>query len=686
MADTGVPPSVRKRVAELREAIEHHDRRYYVLDDPEITDAAYDRMFRELQELEREHPRLVIPDSPTQRVGGQPATAFDQVRHGIPMLSLDNAFSDDEVAAFVSRIHDRLDLAGELDFIAEPKLDGLAVTVVFEGGAFVRGATRGDGTTGEDITANLRTVNSIPLRLKGDGWPARMELRGEVFMPRAGFEALNLRQAEAGERTFANPRNAAAGSLRQLDPAVTARRPLRAFFYGWGEVDGELPWRRQAEALARIDAWGLPVCPEHELVTGLDGLVGYYHALERRREALRYDIDGVVYKVDRVDLQRELGFVARAPRWAIAHKFAAEEATTTLVAVDFQVGRTGALTPVARLEPVLVGGVTVSNATLHNMDEVERKGVRLGDTVVVRRAGDVIPEVVRVIEEKRPARAKRVKLPVHCPVCGAEVEREEDKAVARCSGGISCPAQRTAALLHFASRRAMDIDHLGERIVEQLVQGGHVHDPADLYDLSAGFLAGLERMGEKSAANLVASIDASREPELARFLFALGIREVGEATARAIAAHFGTLDRIVAATADELVEVADVGPVVARHVETFFRQPHNGEVLDRLTAVLDIRPLSVERKASSDVLAGLTFVLTGTLDSMTRDEAKDALVALGAKVSGSVSRKTSFVVVGKDAGSKADKAGSLAVRTLDEAGFRDLLERARAGMAPGLPL
>jgi DNA ligase (NAD+) len=505
-------------------------------------------------------------------------------------------------------------------------------------------------------------------------------------MPRAGFEAMNQRQVEAGERTFANPRNAAAGSLRQLDPSVTAHRPLAAFFYGWGEVAGDLSWKRQGEALKRFNAWGLPVCPEYKVVSGLDGLTGYYRMIERRRDTLPYDIDGVVYKVDRVDLQRELGFVARAPRWAIAHKFAAEEAITTLHAVDFQVGRTGALTPVARLKPVLVGGVTVSNATLHNMDEVERKGVRIGDTVVVRRAGDVIPEVVRVIEEKRPPRAKRIKLPEHCPVCGAEVEREADKAIARCSGGISCPAQRSAALLHFASRRAMDIDGLGERIVEQLVQGGHVSDPADLYELEGEFLAGLDRMGEKSAANLVASIAATRQPGLARFLFALGIREVGEATARALAAHFGKFERVAEASEEELLEIADVGPVVARHVATFFRQPHNIEVMKRLKRVLEIQPLAVERKTSSDVLAGMTFVLTGTLADMTRDEAKDALMALGAKVSGSVSKKTHYVVVGTDAGSKADQARALGISMLDEPAFLDLLEQARAGKSPGLQL
>ncbi len=677
-----VPKSIRARVEALRTAIEHHNHRYHVLDDPEIDDAEFDRLFRELQALESEHPSVVTPESPTQRVGAAPVSAFDTVEHAVAMLSLDNAFADEEVAAFVKRIRDRLDLRGELEFVAEPKLDGLAVTLVYGSGRLVRGATRGDGTTGEDITANLRTVKGIPLRLLGKGWPKTLEVRGEVYMPRDGFEAMNRRQAEAGEKTFANPRNAAAGSLRQLDPSITARRPLAAFFYGWGVVAGDLPWKRQAEALTRFRDWGLPVCREFRVVKGERGLIEYYHSIERRRNELAYDIDGVVYKVDRVDLQRELGFVARAPRWAIAHKFAAEERTTKLLAVDFQVGRTGAVTPVARLEPVLVGGVTVSNATLHNMDEVERKDVRVGDTVVVRRAGDVIPEVVRVLPEKRKRGARKVKLPATCPICGAEVEREADKAVARCSGGISCPAQRSAAVLHFASRRALDIDGLGERIVEQLVQNGWVKSPADLYSLDAERLTSLDRMGEKSAANLVAAIDASRKPPLGRFVFALGIRDVGEATADALAAHFGSLDALRNADEDALLEVADVGPVVAAHVATFFRQPHNEEVLDRLTEVLTIGEMDTARSERSDVLAGMTFVLTGTLGAMTRDDARDRLTALGAKVSGSVSKKTSFVVVGDDAGSKLDKARELGVTTLDQRAFLRLLTDAESGKRP----
>ncbi len=682
-----IPEKARARASELRQQLEHHNYRYYVLDDPEVSDAEYDRLFRELQVLETEHPGLVDPDSPTQRVGARPAEQFDSISHAVPMLSLDNAFDDESVLAFEQRIRDRLDLAGEIDFVAEPKLDGLAVTLRYENGKLVSGATRGDGSTGENITSNLRTLRSIPLHLRGDGWPDVVEVRGEVFMPRKGFEAMNRRQAEAGEKVFANPRNAAAGSLRQLDPRITASRPLEIFCYGWGEVSGPEPWARQSEAMERFRQWGLRVCPQLQRVTGVQGLIAYYLDIAARRSALAYDIDGVVYKVDRTDLQRELGFVARAPRWAIAHKFPAEEAQTRLLEVDFQVGRTGALTPVARLEPITVGGVTVSNATLHNMDEIERKDVRIGDLVVVRRAGDVIPEVARVILEMRPPKARKVKLPSHCPVCGSEVDRQEGEAVARCSGGLACAAQRVAAILHFAQRRALDIEGLGEKIVEQLVSKDLVHDPADLFALDVGTLAALERMGEKSAANLVAEFKRLTDAplDLGRFLFALGIREVGEATALALARHFGSLEAVAAADEDALLAVPDVGPVVAGHVATFFRQPENIKVLEKLTAA-GVRSDKVEVRAQAQggALEGLTFVLTGTLSGMTRDEAKDALMGLGAKVSGSVSAKTHYVVAGADAGSKLKKAESLGVTVLDEAGLMEVLAAAgRGGTPPG---
>lgn len=687
MAEKPVTEKAQRRAAELREAIEHHNFRYYVLDDPEISDAQWDTLFRELVALEARYPALADPDSPTQRIGAAPADGFTPVTHRVPMLSLDNAFDDDEVLAFEKRMRDRLDLAGAIEFIAEPKLDGLAVSLVYERGRFVRGATRGDGMTGENITANLRTLRSVPLKLRGAGWPATFEVRGEVFMPKHGFEALNRRQADAGDKLFANPRNAAAGALRQLDPAITASRPLELFCYGWGEVAGDLPWHRQSGALACFREWGLRVCPEATRVDGVDALLAYYRALAERRADLPYEIDGVVYKVDRVDLQRELGFVSRAPRWAIAHKYPAEEAITKLHAVDFQVGRTGALTPVARLEPVLVGGATVSNATLHNIDEVNRKDVRIGDTVVVRRAGDVIPEVVRVLIDKRPPRARRVDLPSHCPVCGSEIIRDEGEAVARCSGGLGCAAQRVGALIHFSGRRALDIEGLGDKLVEQLVANGLVQDPADLFALDVATLAALERMGEKSAGNLVGELERLRAApvELGRLLFALGIREVGEATAQALARHFGSLAAVAAADVDELLEVPDVGPVVAAHVAAFFRQEENKKVLKKLAAAgLRATETDPQARSAGGVLDGLTVVLTGTLPGMTRDEAKDALTALGASVSGSVSKKTSFVVVGADAGSKHDKAVSLGVAVVEGADFPALLDAARRGERPVL--
>ena len=664
-----------KRIGDLRRQIERHDYRYYVLDDPEVTDAAYDALMRELRELEAAHPDLVTPESPTQRVAGRPAAGFPEVVHALPMLSLDNAFSEDDLREFDRRVRERLDVE-RVDYSAEPKIDGLAISVRYEAGVYVRAATRGDGTRGEDVTANVRTIAALPLRLQGDPPPV-LEVRGEVYMARASFERLNARAAAAGEKTFANPRNAAAGSLRQLDPAVTASRALDVFFYGVGETGD---WRapdRHSGVIAALRNFGLRTCPDATVVEGLDGCLGYYDRIGRARADLDYDIDGVVYKVDRLDWQRELGYVARAPRWAIAHKFPAQEEVTQVQDVDFQVGRTGALTPVARLKPVFVGGVTVSNVTLHNMDELERKDVRIGDTVVVRRAGDVIPEVVRVLVERRPADARRVRLPKTCPVCGSHVTRDEGEAVARCSGGLVCSAQRREALLHFASRRAMDVDGLGERIVEQLVESGRVQTPADLYGLTADELASLERMGAKSAANLVEAIAASRRTSLARFLYALGIRDVGEATALALANHFGRLDALMAASYEDIQQVRDVGPVVARHVRDFFDEPHN------LAVIASLRRAGVEWPEGDPApstpvegpLTGEVLVITGTLASMTRDQARDAARAAGATVTDSVSRKTTLLVAGTEAGSKLRKANDLGVRVADEREFLALLGR-----------
>jgi DNA ligase (NAD+) len=565
---------VARRARELRELIETHNYRYYVLDDPEISDAQFDALMRELQQIEAGHPELVEPDSPTQRVGGLPSREFREVVHAVPMLSLDNAFTGQDILDFDRRARERLDVE-QIAYSAEPKIDGLAITLRYEEGRLVQAATRGDGSRGEDVTVNVRAIRSVPLQLRGRRLPLVLEARGEVFMTRRSFDALNLRQAERGDKTFANPRNAAAGSLRQLDPAITAERSLDLFFYGVGAIEGWETPARHSEVLAGLREFGLRTCPEIDVVAGAAGCLGYYERLGGRRDQLAYDIDGVVYKVDRLDWQRDLGFVARAPRWAVAHKFPAQEETTVVNEVQFYVGRTGALTPVAHVAPVFVGGVTVSNITLHNMDEVARKDVRVGDTVVVRRAGDVIPEIVRVIPEKRPRDARSVKLPERCPVCDSHVVRTEGEAVARCSGGLVCAAQRLAAIRHFASRRAMDIDGLGERLVEQLIASGRVTTPADLYTLETAELAGLERMGPKSAANLVAALEQSKQTTLPRFLYALGIRDVGEATALALAEHFGDLELLQAATFDDIQQVRDVGPIVAAHVREFFDEERN---------------------------------------------------------------------------------------------------------------
>ena len=661
------------RAAQLRDQIAQHDYRYYVLDDPSIADADYDRLMQELRALESAHPELIAPDSPTQRVSGTPSAAFGEVVHQVPMLSLDNAFSEEDVRAFDRRIHERLGRSGELDYVAEPKLDGLAVSVIYRQGLLERAATRGDGVRGEDVTPNVRTIRAVPQRLLGAA-PPLFEARGEVFMTVAGFERMNERARERGEKVFVNPRNAAAGSLRQLDPRITAARPLSAFFYGLGALEGVPPPEDQQALLELLRARGLPVSPETRTVRGIDGCLAYYRSVGERRNSLPYQIDGVVYKLDSRADQERLGFLSRAPRWAIAHKFPADEAFTVVKGIEFQVGRSGALTPVARLEPVFVSGVTVSNVTLHNIDEVHRKDVRVGDTVVVRRAGDVIPEVVSVVQDKRPARTVPIELPERCPVCHSRVLRAAGEAVARCTGGFTCRAQRQESLRHFASRRALDIEGLGDKLIEQLVEHDVVRTPADLYALTANQLAELERMGEKSAGNLVAAIDRSRRTTLPRLLYGLGIREVGEATALSLARHFGTLERLMSADEAAIQQVPDVGPVVAAHVAAFFASDDHRRVIKALREQGVTWPdISAPRGAPG--LSGRTFVITGTLAAMTREQAEEALTARGAKVSGSVSRKTSFVIAGSEAGSKLAKARQLGVAVLDEPQFLELLER-----------
>jgi len=666
------PEKIARRAAALREQINYHNYRYYVLDNPEIPDAEYDKLFRELQDLERRYPELVTPDSPTQRVGAAPLQEFGEVKHILPMLSLDNAFSEEEVSAFDRRVREGLKLE-QIEYAAEPKLDGLAVSLLYEEGLLMRGATRGDGYTGEDITQNVRTIPSVPLRLMGEGYPRLLEVRGEVYMTKKGFHELNTRQEAQGEKIFANPRNAAAGSLRQLDPRVTAARPLEICCYGAGQVEGgQLPDRHGA-ILDRFQEWGLRVSAERAVVKGVEACLRYFAGMGEKRAALPYEIDGVVYKVDSLDQRRKLGFVARAPRWAVAHKFPAEEALTKVLGIDVQVGRTGALTPVARLEPVTVGGVTVSNATLHNEDEVHRKDVRVGDAVIIRRAGDVIPEVVSVVKEQRPAGTRIFHMPKHCPICDSEVVRVEGEAAARCSGGLYCPAQRKEAIRHFASRRAMDIEGLGDKLVDQLVEKDLVRDAAGLYGLDLEDIVDLERMGRKSAENLLAALEKSKATTLARFLYALGIREVGEATAQALAQYFGDLDAIAHADEDALQAVPDIGPVVAQQIAAFFHEHHNREVIRNLQAA-GIHWPKVARRVQASPLAGKTFVLTGTLAAMTRDEAKARLQGLGAKVTGSVSAKTDYVVAGEEPGSKLDKARALNVAVVNEREFLKLLE------------
>jgi len=673
----GAERQAAERVAVLRELLERYNHRYHVLDDPEVPDAEYDRLMLELKGIENDHPQLRSADSPTQRVGAAPVAAFGAVRHRVPMLSLDNAFSDEEVRDFDRRVRERLKTTEPVRYSAEPKLDGLAFSAIFDEGIFVQGATRGDGETGEDVTQNLRTIAALPLKLRaatpGAAVPRVLEVRGEVFMPVAGFERFNQQAVARGEKPYVNPRNAAAGSLRQLDSRMTAARPLDLFIYGVGYVEGvELP-TRHTELLQQLKLWGFKICPQSRAVESVDDCLEYYRSLGAARAGLPYQIDGVVYKVDDMELQRRLGFIARAPRWALAHKFPAEEALTTVLNIEFQIGRTGALTPVARLEPVFVGGVTVSNATLHNMDELERKDVRVRDTVVIRRAGDVIPEVVRVMTERRVLPTPDLTLlPARCPVCDSPVLRAADEAVARCSGGRRCAAQRREELIHFASRRAMDIQGLGEKLVDQLVERDWVKSPADLFDLTAERLATLDRIGEKSARKLAAAIVAAKRTTLPRFLYALGIRDVGEATAANLAAYVGDLDALRRALPEEIQSVPDVGPVVAANVAAWFADGENAIIVDRLMACGVSWPDVVKVKGGS--LEGKVFVLTGTLSGMTRDAAQEAITARGGKVSGSVSKKTDYVVAGADAGSKLSKAQTLNITILDEAGLLNLLK------------
>ncbi|SEM18844.1 NAD-dependent DNA ligase LigA [Halomonas daqiaonensis] len=676
---TQADPQILDEVTHLRAELDDANYRYYVLDEPRLTDADYDRRLRRLQELEDAYPDLVTPDSPTQRVGAAPDAGFPEVEHAVPMLSLDNASNEEEIKAFVRRVADRLEAHGEpLAFCCEPKLDGAAVSLVFEQGMLVSGATRGDGRTGEGITSNLRTLRSIPLRLRGDAPPELLEVRGEVIMSHQGFEALNERARESDGKVFANPRNAAAGSLRQLDPRVTATRPLEFSAYQVARIEPEQGDASHSQLMARLGDYGFRTSQELAVVEGAEGIIDYCRRLGEKRDGLGYDIDGVVIKIDNLRLQRELGFVARAPRWAIAFKFPAQEETTRLNDVEFQVGRTGAITPVARLEPVSVAGVTVANATLHNADEIDRLGVMIGDTVAIRRAGDVIPQVIRVLEEYRPADARVIEFPEHCPACGSDIEHLEGEVVARCSGGLYCPAQRKEALKHLASRRALDIDGLGDKLIDQLVERDWVRTPADLFRLEAERLAELPRMGKKSSENLVAALEKAKKTTLARFIFALGIREVGEATAVNLARHFGRLEALMEADIETLEAVEDVGPVVAAHVHTFFRQPHNRETIDDLIACgLSWKEEEVGERPQP--LAGQSWVLTGTLESMTRDEGKARLQALGAKVAGSVSRKTACVVAGEAAGSKLEKAEQMGVEVIDEATFLERLGKWEKG-------
>jgi DNA ligase (NAD+) len=665
------PTNLADRYAFLQTQLARLEHAYYALDNPEVPDSEYDRLYRELLEIEALHPEWITADSLSQRVGGTPLKEFDSVTHAVPMLSLNNAFEDAELIAFDRRCREGLQV-NHVDFAGELKFDGLAISLRYEHGSLVRAATRGDGANGEDVTANIKTIRAIPLKLIGKNIPAVLEVRGEVFMYLKDFQKMNEQAVALGEKEFANPRNAAAGSLRQLDSKITAKRPLSFFAYGLGALEPQswLP-KTHEELLNAYVKLGLPVCSERRVLKSVEEILSFYNEIGAKRDSLPYDIDGVVYKVNSFAQQAKLGFVSRAPRFALAHKFPAQEALTTVLGIDVQVGRTGAITPVARLAPVEVGGVTVTNATLHNEDEVKRKDVRIGDTVSVRRAGDVIPEVVSVIKERRPTDAKEFVMPSRCPVCDSHIERLADEAVARCSGGLFCGAQRKQALIHFAHRRALDIEGLGEKIVDQLVDQNLVRTPADLYRLGFTALANLERMGEKSADNLIVAINKSRNTTLARFIFALGIRHVGEATAKDLANYYRNIHTLIDAKLDDLLSVKDVGPVVADSIISFMEEAHNREVIEQILALG--MQLSVEEKVISAGVAGKTFVLTGTFPTMTRDEAKDLLEKAGAKVAGSVSKKTDYVVAGADAGSKLVKAEELGVAVIDEAAMLDLL-------------
>ncbi|MCP4470009.1 MAG: NAD-dependent DNA ligase LigA [Gammaproteobacteria bacterium] len=669
------PESIVDEIARLRQELNEHNYRYHVLDTPQISDQAYDRLFRRLLQLERENPELTSADSPTQRVGSEPASHFDSVAHEMAMLSLDNAFDDEEMLGFDRRLRDRLEQETGLGYCAEPKLDGLAVSLLYEAGELVRAATRGDGRRGEDITANVRTIKSVPLSLIGDSRPRRIEVRGEVYMEIAGFDALNRNQREAGDKVFANPRNAAAGSLRLLDSRITASRPLKFCSYGIGLNEGvELPASqyRQMQYLREI---GIPISRQIERLDSVDDCLDYYRRILAAREQLAFDIDGVVFKLDDIDLQREAGFVSRAPRWAIAYKFPAQEVMTRLLDVDFQVGRTGALTPVARLEPVAVGGVMVSNATLHNMDEIERKDIRIGDIVIVRRAGDVIPEVVAPVVQQREGRPARPKMPASCPVCGSEVMQQSGQAAYRCVGGLFCAAQRKEAIKHYASRKAMDIEGLGDKLVEQLVEKGLIDSIADLYDLSLEQVSGLGRMAEKSARNLLDALAKTRSTTLARFVYALGIREVGEATAEALAGYFGDVEALMDADVETLQQVEDVGPVVAENLRHFFDQQKNRDIVEKLVERgVNWPQVDAAQKQQAQTLSGNTYVISGRLDGMSRDQAAGLLKARGARVSGSVSVKTTALIGGENPGSKFAKAEELGVDIIDQAGFNRLLD------------
>lgn len=659
--------SILDKVEWLREQLRYHEYQYHVLDTPQIPDVEYDHLMLELKNIELEHPELITSDSPTQRVGAVPLTEFEQIRHVLPMLSLDNVFDEQSYLAFDKRIHDRLNNQQDICFCCELKFDGLAVSILYEDGQLVQAATRGDGLVGENITANIRTIRAIPLRLQGTQIPHRLEVRGEVFMPHKGFERLNELARIKGEKVFANPRNAAAGSLRQLDPKITAKRPLTFCCYGIGIMEGgQLPdshWQR----LQQLKAWGLPVSSEIRQLTGRQAVLNFYHNIQQKRDNLDYDIDGVVIKVDSVALQETLGFVSRAPRWAIAFKFPAQEQLTILKDVEFQVGRTGAITPVARLEPVQVAGVTVSNATLHNADEIERLKIRIGDTVIVRRAGDVIPQIIGIIEDRRPHNTAEINFPRHCPVCGSDIERIEGEAVARCTGGLFCDAQRKEALKHFVSRRAMDIDGMGEKIIEQLVDKEYVKTPVDLFKINKDILVKMDRMGEKSAQKLINALEKGKSTTFARFLYALGIREVGESTATNLANHFSGFDELLHANIETLKSIPDIGDIVANHIVNFFAEKHNQDIINTLITDVGIHWTVPVRVTSTETpIKGKTVVITGTLHSMSRDQAKQKLIQFGAKVSGSVSSKTDIVIAGDNAGSKLTKAQQLNISIIDE--------------------